>query len=152
MNIHEHQAKELLREFGASVPKGVVIYNIDELTWGMNLTRFIQRKYETIIWVGFPLKIEGVVSKYGHLNGIKGIFPPAKFKIKLFGFFKPLKPNQIFGGIFNNKFFFSSISIILNLFFKKNTNLTLPLETNKFKDIFLWNFQALTLLKFITEK
>ena len=32
MNIHEHQAKELLREFGASVPKGVVIYNIDELT------------------------------------------------------------------------------------------------------------------------
>ena len=32
MNIHEHQAKELLREFGASVPKGVVIYNIEELT------------------------------------------------------------------------------------------------------------------------
>ena len=32
MNIHEHQAKELLREFGASVPKGFVIYNIEELT------------------------------------------------------------------------------------------------------------------------
>ena len=32
MNIHEHQAKELLREFGASVPRGVVIYNIKELT------------------------------------------------------------------------------------------------------------------------
>ena len=32
MNIHEHQAKDLLREFGASVPKGVVIYSISELT------------------------------------------------------------------------------------------------------------------------
>ena len=32
MNIHEYQAKQLLREFGASVPKGVVIYNISEVT------------------------------------------------------------------------------------------------------------------------
>ena len=32
MNIHEHQAKELLREFSAPVPKGVVIYNIIEIT------------------------------------------------------------------------------------------------------------------------
>jgi len=31
MNIHEYQAKELLREFGAPVPKGVVIYNISEI-------------------------------------------------------------------------------------------------------------------------
>ena len=32
MNIHEHQAKDLLREFGAPVPKGVVIYNIGEIS------------------------------------------------------------------------------------------------------------------------
>jgi len=32
MNIHEYQAKNLLKEFGAPVPKGVVVYNIDELT------------------------------------------------------------------------------------------------------------------------
>ena len=25
MNIHEHQAKDLLKEFGAPVPKGVVV-------------------------------------------------------------------------------------------------------------------------------
>ena len=31
MNIHEYQAKELLREYGAPVPKGVVIYNISEI-------------------------------------------------------------------------------------------------------------------------
>ena len=31
MNIHEHQAKEILREFGAPVSNGVVIYNINEI-------------------------------------------------------------------------------------------------------------------------
>ena len=32
MNIHEHQAKDLLKEFGAPVPKGVVIYDIKEVS------------------------------------------------------------------------------------------------------------------------
>ena len=32
MNIHEYQAKELLKEFGAPVPKGVVIYDIKEVS------------------------------------------------------------------------------------------------------------------------
>ena len=32
MNIHEHQAKDLLKAFGAPVPKGVVIYNISEIS------------------------------------------------------------------------------------------------------------------------
>ncbi len=31
MNIHEHQAKELLKEFNAPVSKGIVIYNLDEI-------------------------------------------------------------------------------------------------------------------------
>ena len=31
MNIHEHQAKELLKEFGAPVSKGVVINNLNEI-------------------------------------------------------------------------------------------------------------------------
>ena len=31
MNIHEHQAKELLKEFGAPVSKGVVIYSLSEI-------------------------------------------------------------------------------------------------------------------------
>ena len=31
MNIHEHQAKEILREFGAPVSQGVVIFSIDEI-------------------------------------------------------------------------------------------------------------------------
>ncbi len=31
MNIHEHQAKELLKQFGANVSKGVVIFSLDEI-------------------------------------------------------------------------------------------------------------------------
>ena len=31
MNIHEHQAKEILKEFGAPVSSGVVINSIDEI-------------------------------------------------------------------------------------------------------------------------
>ena len=32
MNIHEYQAKEILKEFGAPVSKGVVIFSIDEIS------------------------------------------------------------------------------------------------------------------------
>ena len=31
MNIHEHQAKEILKEFGAPVSKGVVIFAVNEI-------------------------------------------------------------------------------------------------------------------------
>ena len=32
MNIHEHQAKEILKEFGAPVSRGVVVYSFDEIS------------------------------------------------------------------------------------------------------------------------
>ena len=32
MNIHEHQAKDLLKEFEIPVPKGFVIYDVEEIT------------------------------------------------------------------------------------------------------------------------
>tara|TARA_X000000950_G_scaffold164436_1_gene200989 strand:+ start:184 stop:1347 length:1164 start_codon:yes stop_codon:yes gene_type:complete len=32
MNIHEHQAKKILKEFGAPVPNGIVVYTIDEIS------------------------------------------------------------------------------------------------------------------------
>ena len=31
MNIHEYQAKEIMRKFGISVPKGVPIFDINEV-------------------------------------------------------------------------------------------------------------------------
>ena len=45
-------------------------YESEELIWGLNITRVIQQKYETVTWVVFPLDVEGVVSKYGHLYGL----------------------------------------------------------------------------------
>ena len=31
MNIHEHQAKQILKKYGAVVPKGVFAFSVDEL-------------------------------------------------------------------------------------------------------------------------
>ena len=31
MNIHEHQAKQILKEYGAAVPKGAFAFTVDEL-------------------------------------------------------------------------------------------------------------------------
>ena len=78
-------AEAIITDFGwvveMEIPFSMLPFNKgDDLTWGLNITRFIQRKYETITWVGFPLEIEGIVSKFGHLTGLKGIFPPAKFE------------------------------------------------------------------------
>ena len=39
MNIHEHQAKEILKEFGAPVSRGVVILSIDEIKKKINLLK-----------------------------------------------------------------------------------------------------------------
>lgn len=36
MNIHEYQAKELLRKFGVAVPNGKVAYTVDEAVQGAN--------------------------------------------------------------------------------------------------------------------
>ena len=31
MNIHEHQAKKILKKYGASVPEGIFAFTVDEL-------------------------------------------------------------------------------------------------------------------------
>ena len=31
MNIHEHQAKQILKKYGAKVPEGVFALNVDDL-------------------------------------------------------------------------------------------------------------------------
>ena len=31
MNIHEYQAKEILKKFGAKIPNGVVIFSLNEI-------------------------------------------------------------------------------------------------------------------------
>jgi len=39
MNIHEYQAKELLRRFGVAVPDGKVAYTVDEAVQAATLRR-----------------------------------------------------------------------------------------------------------------
>ena len=39
MNIHEHQAKELLKKFGIPVPNGVVAFSIEEVLQKIKLIK-----------------------------------------------------------------------------------------------------------------
>ena len=49
MNIHEYQSKEILRQFGAPTPNGVVILDLNEINtsavnvgdWDMDLQRLV---------------------------------------------------------------------------------------------------------------
>ena len=44
MNIHEYQAKVILRKYGAQVPNGIVAFNIEELEKkikGLNNSNFV---------------------------------------------------------------------------------------------------------------
>ena len=36
MNIHEHQGKQILKKYGAVVPKGVFAFTVDELLKKLN--------------------------------------------------------------------------------------------------------------------
>ena len=61
MNIHEHQAKELLKEFGAPVSKGVVIYSLSE----------IDKKIKELKANKFVLKAQIHAGGRGKAGGVK---------------------------------------------------------------------------------
>ena len=61
MNIHEHQAKELLKEFGVPVPNGFVIYDIKE----------INKKIKKLNSSTFVLKAQIHAGGRGKAGGIK---------------------------------------------------------------------------------
>ena len=61
MNIHEHQAKDILREFDAPVPKGVVVYNIKE----------IDQKIKILNTNNFVIKAQIHAGGRGKAGGIK---------------------------------------------------------------------------------
>ena len=61
MNIHEHQAKELLKEFGAPVSKGVVIYDLSE----------IDKKIKELKSKSFVLKAQIHAGGRGKAGGVK---------------------------------------------------------------------------------
>ena len=78
MNIHEHQAKELLKEFGAPVSKGVVIFSLDE----------IDEKIKLLNSKEFVLKAQIHAGGRGKGGGVKLVKSIAELKVgaeKMFG-------------------------------------------------------------------
>ena len=61
MNIHEHQAKEILKDFGAPVSNGVVIYSVDE----------VQEKISKLNSKEFVLKAQIHAGGRGKAGGVK---------------------------------------------------------------------------------
>ena len=78
MNIHEHQAKDLLKEFGAPVSKGVVIFSLDE----------IDKKIKELNSKEFVLKAQihaGGRGKGGGVKLVKNIEELKREAKKMFG-------------------------------------------------------------------
>ena len=61
MNIHEHQAKEILKEFGAPVSNGVVIFSVNE----------IKKKISQLRSNEFVLKAQIHAGGRGKAGGVK---------------------------------------------------------------------------------
>ena len=61
MNIHEHQAKEILTEFGAPVSNGIVIFSIDD----------IKKKISELTSKSFVLKAQIHAGGRGKAGGVK---------------------------------------------------------------------------------
>ena len=60
MNIHEYQAKNLLKEFGAPVPNGEVIFNINDLNEKIKLLKSLKLAIKAQIHAGGRGKAGGI--------------------------------------------------------------------------------------------
>tara|TARA_B100000767_G_C19744833_1_gene527959 strand:+ start:387 stop:1547 length:1161 start_codon:yes stop_codon:yes gene_type:complete len=78
MNIHEHQAKEILKEFGAPTSKGVVIFSLDE----------IDKKIKNLNSKEFVVKAQihaGGRGKGGGVKLVKNLYELKETAKKMFG-------------------------------------------------------------------
>ena len=60
MNIHEYQAKEILKKFGARVPNGVPIFSLDEIEKKAELLKFNKIVLKAQIHAGGRGKAGGI--------------------------------------------------------------------------------------------
>ncbi len=74
MNIHEHQAKEILKEFGAPVSNGVVIYSKDEIEDKISILKGKQYVLKAQIHAGGRGKAGGVKL----IKNLSDLVPEAK--------------------------------------------------------------------------
>ena len=76
MNIHEHQAKEILKEFGAPTTEGLIIFNTDNLIEKIKVLNSNQFVLKAQIHAGGRGKAGGVklVKKEDIINVAKNLF------------------------------------------------------------------------------
>ena len=77
MNIHEHQAKEILKSYGALVPKGFVIINNSE----------IKKKIKNIDNKTLVIKAQIHAGGRGKAGGIKLVKKPSMLEEEIFKMF-----------------------------------------------------------------
>lgn len=107
---------------------------MDEMTWGLNIARYIHRNNEYISWVGYPHGIGGVSSKFGHLVGLEKFMIQRKLQFKPYMIFGQndynntiIRPKDI-NGSFDNYNDMSQLKKI-GLDIKYNFNTDVSLET-----------------------
>ena len=76
MNIHEHQAKEILKEFGAPTTEGLVIFNTENLVEKIKVLKSNQFVLKAQIHAGGRGKAGGVklVKKEDIINVAKNLY------------------------------------------------------------------------------
>ena len=62
--------------------------NVEELTWGMQVTRIFFRKQERSLWQYIPPDAGGWVHLFGELKGIKGVKPQKQLEIQPYAVLK----------------------------------------------------------------
>lgn len=56
-----------------------------DLVWGVNFTRTIHRKQEYDRWAYSPRTVDGFVSRFGHLQGLRNLPNPRRLELMPFG-------------------------------------------------------------------
>ena len=76
-----HDAKGWYAEF--AIPLTVLRFsNAADQTWGFQVHRNVSRKREQSLWTYIPSNVQGLVSRFGHLEGIHGIHPRRTFELR----------------------------------------------------------------------
>ena len=64
------------------IPYHVLRFNPkEEYVWGLNIERYISRKKERTQWMLKKSDEPGTISRFGHLEGIRGIHPPMHLEL-----------------------------------------------------------------------
>lgn len=54
----------------------------EKMTWGIDFSRYIQRKDETITWMPKPRGMQGIASRFGRLTGLENVTGQSQFEVK----------------------------------------------------------------------